>query len=77
MEFDDDLPSNTHDTEKENLNTDNSSPKIAVSNFFVSIFSQEKKFIVFNVLVCFRPKSQRSWFSIMTTKPILKERIQA
>lgn len=37
MEFDDDLPSNTHDTEKENLNTDNSSPKIAVSDFFVSI----------------------------------------
>lgn len=55
MEFDDDLPSNTHDTEKENLNTDNSSPKVAVSNFFVSIFSLKKifnmqnKIIVFNV----------------------------
>lgn len=83
MEFDDDLPSNTHDTEKENLNTDNSSPKVAVSNFFVSIYSLknifnvQNKIIVFNVLVCFRRKSQRSWFSIVTTKPILKERIQA
>lgn len=47
MEFDDDLPSNTHDTEKENLNTDNSSPKIAVSNFFVSIFSL-KFFLLFS-----------------------------